>query len=121
MDSRNPAADRRPEYRIIGGTAAALALGGLLAAGAAAPWEIRFPLITLASLFGPAIPALRLFSGLTLLECLVYGAGVDVALLMLTSLGLVITHSWYPAAAIAALLGASLIAGARLIMIAALT
>src|SRR5947207_5534521 len=110
MDSHNPEVGRRLECRIIGGAAVVLALGGLLAVGMTAAWEIRFPLITVASLFGPAIPALRLFTDFTLLECVVFGLGVDVALLMLISLGLVFAHSWFPAVAVVVLLLASLAA-----------
>jgi hypothetical protein len=119
MLSHNSAADHRSEGKIIGGAAIVLALGGLLAVVTKAPWEIRFPLITAGSLFGPAIPALRLFSGFTLLECIVYGIGVDVGLLMLISLGLVLAHSWFPAVAVVILLLTSLAAGARLMVISA--
>jgi hypothetical protein len=121
MDSRNTESDRGLECRIIGGAAVVLALGGILAVGTTAAWEVRFPLITLASLVGPAIPALRLFSDFTLLECVVYGVGVDVALLMLISLGLVTVHAWVPAVAVVVLLLTSLAAGARLLMISART
>jgi hypothetical protein len=121
MGSNSPEYNRRLECLIIGGAAVVLALGGLLTIGMGAAWEIRFPLIAAASIFGPAIPALRLYSSFTLLECLVYGIGVDVALLMLISLGLVMAHAWVPATAVFVLLLTSLAAGARLIMISAST
>ena len=109
------------EGRIIGGGAVVLALGSLLAIGLAAPWEVRFPLVSAASLFGPAIPTLRLLSSLTLVECMVYGVGVDVGLLMVISLGLVMVHSWFPTVTVIILLLTSLGAGVKLMMIKAST
>jgi hypothetical protein len=110
----NPGNLRELECRIIGGAAVALALGGLLSLIMTAPWEIRFPFVAAASLFGPAVPALRLFSDFTLLECLIYGVGVDVALLMLISLGLILAHSWFPGVAVVVLLSISVAVGIRL-------
>ena len=121
MYGRVPEGNRRLECQIIGATAALLALGGILVIVLSAPWEVRFPVVAAASLFGPAIPALRLFSSRNLMECIVYGVGADVALLMLVSLGLVMARSWYPPIAIMILLLASLAAGARLIVISATT
>lgn len=109
------------EGQIIGATAALLAIGGIVVIGLSAPWEIRFPIVAAASLFGPAIPALRLFTSRTLMECIVYGVGANVALLMLVSLGLVMAGSWYPTISVMILLLASLAAGARLMMVNAPT
>jgi hypothetical protein len=118
MNDHTPAGDRSLESWVVGAVGVVLALGGFLAFDLwAAPWEIRFPLITAACLYGPAIPALRLFTGVTLMECVVYGIGVNVALLMLVSLALVMAHSWFPYVAVFVLLLASLGAGAKLMMI----
>ena len=119
--AQDPGGSRRLEGQIVAATAAFLALAGILVIGLSAPWEVRFPIVAAASLFGPAIPALRLFSGRTLMECVVYGVGVDVGLLMLVSLGLVMTASWYPAAAIIVILLISLAAAARLMMVSRTT
>lgn len=116
-----PRSNRILENQIIGATAALLAIGGIVVIGLSVPWGIRFPILAAASLFGPAIPAVRLFTGRNLLECVVYGVGADVALLMLVSLGLVMARSWYPSISIMILLLASLAAGARLIMVSATT
>jgi hypothetical protein len=121
MHGQDLEGNRRLECQIIGVTAVSLALGGILAIMLSAPWEVRFPVVAAASLFGPAIPALRLFSGRSLMECIVYGVGADVALLMLVSLGLVMSRSWYPTIAIMILLFASLATGARLIITSATT
>jgi hypothetical protein len=102
-------------------TAALLALGGILVIGLSVPYEFRFPIVAAASIFGPAIPALRLFTGRSLMECIVYGVGADVALLMLVSLVLVMTRAWFPSLAVIILLVISLAAGARLMIISATT
>lgn len=121
MRNRAPQNNRILEYQLIGATAALLAIGGIVVIGLSAPWEIRFPVVAAASLFGPAIPALRLFTSRTLMECLVYGVAADVALIMLVSLSLVMARSWYPSISIMILLLASLAAGARLMMISVTT
>jgi hypothetical protein len=121
MYGQDPGRNRRLECQIIGVIAVSLAVSGILVIVLSVPWEIRFPIVAAASLFGPAIPALRIFSGRTLMECLVYGIGADIALLMLVSLGLVMIRAWFPSVAVIILLLTSLAAGARLILIGATT
>lgn len=119
MHGQDPESNRRLECQVIGVAAVLLAVGGILVIGLSAPWQIRFPIVAAASLFGPAIPALRLFTRRTLIECLVYGVGMNIALLMLVSLGLVMAGSWYPTISIMVLLLISVAAGARLTMVSA--
>jgi hypothetical protein len=121
MSGQDPKINRRLERHIIGVIAVSLTLAGIFAIVLGVPWEIRFPIVAAASLFGPGIPVLRLFTGRTLMECLVYGVGMDVALLMVISLGLVMARAWFPSVAVIILLLTSLAAGARLIMISATT
>lgn len=119
MRGQDPESNRSLECQAIGVAAVLLAVAGILVIGLGAPWQIRFPIVAAASLFGPAIPVLRLFTGRTLIECLVYGVGMNIALLMLVSLGLVMAGSWYPEISVMVLLLASLAAGVRLTIISA--
>ncbi|HEV2373512.1 MAG TPA: hypothetical protein VGS19_15225 [Streptosporangiaceae bacterium] len=80
----------------------------------AAPWQLRFPVVAAAALFGPGIPLLRARRDLSLAECLVYGAGLDVGLQMLVGLALVMAHTWVPVAATVTLFAASLAIGVKL-------
>ena len=99
------------QRRVIGIVAVALSVTSITLVATSAPWQIRFPVLVAASLYGPAIPLLRLRHELSLEECLVYGLGVNVALQMLAGLSLVMWHNWMPVAASVALLAISLEAG----------
>lgn len=101
----------RAQRLAIGALAVALSVAGIAQVALSAPWQIRFPLVAAAALFGPAIPALRLRPELSLGECLVYGLGVDVALQMLAGLALVLSHAWVPVAVSLGLLVITLTVG----------
>lgn len=100
--------------RVIGLTAVVLSAAAIALIVFAAPWQIRFPVLAIAVIFGPGIPLLRLNSHLGVLECLVYGVGLSVALQMLVGLLLVLAHSWVPTAAVIGLLALSALAGVKL-------
>jgi hypothetical protein len=102
--------------RAIGITAVALSIVAIVLIAFGAPWQVRFPMLAITVIFGPGIPLLRLNSHLGLGECLVYGIGVSVSLLMLVGLLLVMAHTWAPTAAIIGLLVVSALAGVKLIM-----
>lgn len=105
----------RAQRLTIGAIAIVLSLTSMELMAGSAPWQIRFPFVAAAVLFGPAIPALRLRPELSLEQCLVYGIGVNVALQMLTGLTLVLWHAWEPVAASLGLLTISLAAGLKLL------
>src|SRR5262249_14470721 len=98
-----------------GALAVALSVASIALVAASAPWQIRFPFVAAAALFGPAIPALRIRPELSLSECLVYGIGADVALQMLVGLALVLWHVWAPVAVSLGLLIITLIVGLKLL------
>lgn len=104
-----------PGSRAIGLTAVVLPAAAIALISFAAPWQVRFPVLAIAVVFGPGIPLLRLNSRFTALECLVYGVGLSVALQMLVGLLLVLAHSWIPTAAVIGLLALSVLAGVKLI------
>lgn len=93
---------------------------GILVIGLSATWQVRIPTRSRRQPVG-AIPALRLFAGRAFIEYVVYGIGVNVALLMLVSLGLVTAGSWYSTISIMIPLLASLAAGARPTILSATT
>ena len=103
------------QRRVIGIVAVVLSVTSITLVATSAPWQIRFPVLVAAALYGPAIPLLRLRHELSLEECLVYGLGVNVALQMLAGLVLVMWHIWAPVAASVALLAVSLEAGLMLL------
>jgi hypothetical protein len=105
----------RMQQFVIGALAVALSAISITLVAVSAPWEIRFPAVAAAAVFGPAIPILRIRADLSLEQCLVYGIGVDVALLMLVSLALVMVHAWVPVAACMALFALSAAAGLKLL------
>ena len=105
----------RAERLAIGALAVALSAASITLIAASAPWQIRFPFVAVAALFGPAIPALRLRPELSLGQCLVYGMGADVALQMLVGLALVLWHVWAPVAVSLGLLVITLAVGLKLL------
>jgi hypothetical protein len=104
-----------PGSRAIGLTAVVLSAATIALISLAAPWQLRFPVLAIAVVFGPGIPLLRLNSHLSPFECLVYGVGLSVALQMLVGLLLVQAHTWVPTAAVIGLLAVSALAGVKLI------
>ena len=106
----------RAQRLAIGALAVALSVASIALIAASAPWQIRFPFVAAAALFGPAIPALRLRPELSLGECLVYGMGTDVALQMLVGLALVLWHVWAPVAVSLGLLVITLAVGLKLLV-----
>jgi hypothetical protein len=105
----------RIQRHMIGVLAIVLSVASITLVAASAPWQIRFPVVAAAAVYGPAIPVLRLHSEFSLGECLVYCIGVDVALQMLVGLALVMWHIWVPTAASLGLLAVSLAAGLKLL------
>jgi hypothetical protein len=106
----------RAQRLTIGALAIALSVASIALIAASAPWQIRFPFVVAAALFGPAIPVLRLRPELSLGQCLVYGMGADVALQMLVGLALVLWHVWAPIAVSLALLVITLAVGLKLLV-----
>jgi hypothetical protein len=111
-------ANLRMDCLVIGMLAVGLSVISIASAVFSTPWQIRFPIVAVTVLFGPAIPALRLRPELSLQECLVYGIGVDVALQMLVGLALVIWNIWIPVAASLGLFVISLAVGLKLLFTA---
>ena len=107
---------QRQEYLAVGIAAVVLSLVAVVVIATNAPWQIRFPVVLVAGLFGPGVPALRASCTFSLGECVVYGVGADVALEMLLGLVLVMVHSWIPVQAFVALLIVSSTTGAKLIV-----
>ena len=107
---------QRQECLAVGLAAVVLSLGAVAAIAANAPWQIRFPLVVVAGLFGPAVPVLRAISTLSFGECIVYGLGAGIALQMLLGLGLVLIHIWTPVQVFVGLLVISFAIGAKLIV-----
>lgn len=97
--------------RAVGLAGIFLALLALASIWLGLPWSLRYSALVAAIAYGPAIPLLRACTPLSLLECLVYGIGTNVALAMLVSLGMVMAHLWAPLAASVFVLALSLIAG----------
>jgi len=114
-DSEGRQYSMRAQRLAIGALAVALSAASIALVAASAPWQIRFPVVAAAAVFGPAIPALRLRPELTLGQCLVYGMGADVALQMLVGLALVLWHIWAPVAVSLGLLAITLAVGLKLL------
>lgn len=100
----------------VGIAAVALSVITIALISFAAPWQVRFPALIAAVIFGPGIPLLRLNSHLSIGECVVYGLGLNVSLQMLVGLLLVLAHAWAPTAATIGLLVISGLAGAKLLL-----
>ena len=106
----------RAQGLAIGALAVALSVASIVLIATSASWQMRFPFVAAAALFGPAIPALRLRPELSLSQCLVYGMGADVALQMLVGLALVLWHVWAPVAVSLGLLVVTLAVGLKLLV-----
>jgi hypothetical protein len=115
-DSEGQQNGLRAQCLAIGALAVGLSTVSIALIAASAPWQIRFPFVAAAALFGPAIPALRLRPELNLGQCLVYGMGADVALQMLVGLALVLWHVWAPVAVSLGLLVITLAVGLKLLV-----
>ena len=114
-DSKGRQYSMRAQRLAIGALAVALSVASIALVAASAPWQVRFPVVAAAAVFGPAIPALRLRPELSLGQCLVYGMGADVALQMLLGLALVLWHIWAPVAVSLGLLAITLAVGLKLL------
>lgn len=82
----------------------------------AAPWQIRFPVVVIAILFGPGVPLMLWLSRLPIGQSVVLGLGLDVALILVTGEAMVLAQIWRPAYMIGFLLVVSAIASARSLM-----
>jgi hypothetical protein len=118
IEGKSPPAGLRMDRLVIGMLAVGLSVISIAATVLSTPWQIRFPIVAVTALFGPAIPALRLRPELSLQECLVYGIGVNVALQMLVGLALVMWHIWIPVTASLGLFVISLVVGLKLLFTA---
>jgi hypothetical protein len=118
IEGKSPPAGLRMDRLVIGMLAVGLSVISIAATVLSTPWQIRFPIVAVTALFGPAIPALRLRPELSLQECLVYGIGVNVALQMLVGLALVMWHIWIPVTASLGLFVISLAVGLKLLFTA---
>jgi hypothetical protein len=105
-----------PGSRAIGLTAIALSAITILLIVLAAPWQVTFPVLAIAVIFGPGVPLLRLNSHFSAGECLVYGIALSISLQMLVGLLLVMAHTWVPTAAVIGLLAVSALTGVKLIL-----
>ena len=115
VSGENQPANLQRQRLVIGVVAVMLSAASITLVASSAPWQIRFPVVAAAAVFGPAIPVLRLRPELSLEECRVYGIGADVALQMLAGLALVIWHAWAPVATSLVLFAVSLAAGLKLL------
>jgi hypothetical protein len=106
-------ATRVRDERWIGVIAMALAVIGIVCL-LPLPWQVRFPLLAAAALYGPGVPVLRLWTDVETPLAVVVGVGVDVALLMVLGEFMVLIHLWVPAVALALMMVASFVAGAAL-------
>jgi hypothetical protein len=118
IEGKSAPAGLRMDRLVIGMLAVGLSVISIAATVLSTPWQIRFPIVAVTALFGPAIPALRLRPELSLQECLVYGIGVNVALQMLVGLALVMWHIWIPVTASLGLFVISLVVGLKLLFTA---
>ena len=99
----------------------ALASVGLVLPVAAAlafalPWQVRFPVVVAAILFGPGVPLMLLWSRLPAGQSVAAGIGLDVALILLAGEAMVLAQIWRPAYMIGVLLVLSAVVSARLLM-----
>lgn len=100
--------------RVLGWVGLVLSVAAVLAF--ALPWQVRFPVVVIAILFGPGVPLMLLLSRLPVGQSVVAGVGVDVALILLAGEAMVLAQIWKPTYMIGVLLVLSAIASARLLM-----
>jgi hypothetical protein len=75
---------------------AALAVAAIIASIFKAPEAVRAPIVVLSILLGPAVLLWRLLTPRPWFECVLVGAALDVAMVMVGSLILVWTGRWHP-------------------------
>lgn len=92
-----------------------LAFLAALAIVAGLPWQIRFPLVVIAVLFGPGVPLMLGLSQWETVKNVVAGVGLDVALVLLAGEAMVLVHVWQPDYMVGILLVLSAIASVFLL------
>lgn len=79
------------------------------------PWQIRFPLVVIAVLYGPGVPLMIWLSQLPAIKSVTAGIGLDVSLLLLAGELMVMAHVWQPDYVVSALLASSAVVSAFLL------
>lgn len=102
--------------RVFGCVGLGLAVLAALAIVAGLPWQIRFPLVVIAVLFGPGVPLMLGLSQWETVKNVVAGVGLDVALVLLAGEAMVLVHVWQPDFMVGILLALTAIASAFLLM-----
>ncbi|CAN5650084.1 hypothetical protein BH20ACT21_BH20ACT21_03750 [soil metagenome] len=102
----------------IGGVTLIAALAAFISMATSAPWQLRLAVVFLAVLFGPAPPALRLLTSLSLLEAVIVGVSLDVALIMGIGQSLLLARTWQPVIAFGMFVTAGAIASLLLLVAA---
>jgi hypothetical protein len=93
-----------------------LAVLAAVAIVAGLPWQVRFPLVVIAVLFGPGIPLMLALTPLPAVKSVVAGVGLDVSLVLLAGEAMVLAHIWQPDVMVGVLLVASAIASAGVLV-----
>lgn len=102
--------------RVFGYVGLGLSFLAALAIVAGLPWQIRFPLVVIAVLFGPGVPLMLGLSQWETVKNVVAGVGLDVALVLLAGEAMVVVHVWQPDYMVGILLALSAIASVLLLM-----
>lgn len=102
--------------RAVGYVGLGLAFLAAFAIVAGLPWQIRFPLVVIAVLFGPGVPLMLGLSHWEIVRNVVAGVGLDVALILLAGEAMVLVHVWQPDYMVGILLALSAIASVFLLM-----
>jgi hypothetical protein len=95
--------------RAFGYVGLSLTILAAVAIVAGLPWQIRFPLVVIAVLFGPGVPLVLALTQLPAVKGLVMGVGLDVGLILLAGEAMVLVHVWQPDYMVGLLLVASAI------------
>lgn len=74
----------------------ALAVLSLASITLALPWPFRFPLLTVALMYGPGTPLVLLVSGMPAGQGVIAGLGFDVSVVLLAGEWMVAVHEWQP-------------------------